>query len=177
MKNAIASVLTAVVQLGYFAIVVQAFVVTPPLKSFAPCACSIIEPAQIKRLLLVNQLPSSEANIIGDTKSENASGSKICRARQSAGPSPVLNNLQVESRLEKLIFEHSAQVELCVKLDANGKVSAAHAESAVLGDGDEKLIAKYVAENWTFRAAANASGNELEGYHAFVLGVHKELLF
>lgn len=177
MEKAKAFILTAVVQLGYFAILVQAFVITPPLKSFRPCACTIIAPTPIKRLTLMSQLSSSQSNTAGEINSANASGPKICGKRQSRNAPPVLQTLKLEPQLENLVFALSAEVDLCIKLDGNGRATKAHAASNALGNADEKLIEQYVIGNWQFRAATQEYQKSLEGDYAFKLGVHEELLW
>jgi hypothetical protein len=176
MEKAKAFILTAVVQLGYLAILVQAFVVTPALKSFRPCACTIIMPTPIKRLTLINQLPSSDTNTFADNGTDTAFGPKICGKNPlSTRAPPVLQTLKLEPYLENLVFDLSAKIDLCVKIDGDGKVARAEATSTELGDADEKLIEIFVVENWRFRAPTQEHQKNLEGDYAFKLGVHEEL--
>jgi hypothetical protein len=169
--------LTAFTQLGYFALLLQAFVIPPPLKSFRPCGCSTYAPTIVKRLILLHQLPTSRAAEEPREKSKIGAGDRFCpMAGQNAAP-PVLNNLQLDSSLEQLLFKHSAQITLCLSLDAQGNVLDAATCSVALSDKDQRLIARYVTQNWKFLPERKAGAGPITGHHRMTLAIHQEAIW
>lgn len=167
--------LSTLAQFGYFAILVQAFVVPPPLKSFRPCGCIIIEPVPIKRLILLNHLPSSQNLTAAHGKANAGVPGKNCGRAQSLHPNPSLKRLELAPVLERLLFSHSSPVELCIELNASGKTVSANVDGASLSEADERLIASYILDNWEFWRPSHHAAAPLAGLYSFTLGVHQEL--
>jgi hypothetical protein len=169
--------LTAAAQLGYAAILLQAFAIPPPLQSFRPCGCTIVAPQNIRRLILFDQLPSSQSGNKADIISKNSQSDKFCPRALSATAPPMLENLYLDGRLEQLLFKHSAQVALCLTLDPQGNVKSATTRSVALGAPDQRLIAEYVTANWKFTPRGGASSALDRGPHRMTLAVHQDLVW
>jgi hypothetical protein len=169
--------LTAIAQLGYAAILLQAFLIPPPLKSFRPCGCTIVGPRYVEQLILLNQRSASETGEKDRGRSKTIKDDKFCPKADLEESPPVLKNLQLEDRLQQLLFKHSAQVALCITLDPKGNVRTARTRSDTLGEGDLSLVGQYVVENWKFMPGPGAVSALDQVPHRMTLAVRQEAVW
>ncbi len=163
--------LTAVVHCGYAAILVQAFVVTPPINSFRPCGCTIYLPEVVKHLTLLNLSPATGSDEVSHADTRTGPGQRICKAGSSDTAAPILTNLHLSPQLEMLIFDGSKRVDLCVTISSAGKVTGANASSLFLSRADERRIEDYIVSNWIFTAAAGKQ--MIAGSYPLIMGVRE----
>lgn len=167
--------LTGFVQIGYFAIMLQAFIVVPSIQYFRPCACTIIPLEPVNRLILQNGLESSQRRPASNVAARSGEGSNFCNTQQSNKSSIFLDNLELSKDLEQLVFNQYEPVKLCLKIDALGRVTDADAMSDSLSSADEILLGKYIAEHWTFTGMSVPTSGTIEGSYSMTLGTHREL--
>jgi hypothetical protein len=173
MQKAKIFAMSSLAQFGYFAILLQAFVIPPPLKQFAPCACTPVLPQYTNKLTLFNQLRSSKAAPFA--VSDESAGANFCGGAPTNAQPIYVDSLELNDSLEQLVFAQSDTIKLCVKLDAAGRAVSVETESASLSRSDERLLANYIAKHWTFTAVSRAGRNNPEGAYSMTLGRHQEL--
>jgi hypothetical protein len=166
--------LSWVAQIGYFAILLQAFVMPPPIEYFGPCGCSIhFEYTQ--RLTLYNNLPSSGTR---STPADKASANTIdpfCSGSPRNRPAIHVSNLALDKSLERLMFKQARPVQLCLTVDDHGAIVSTKAQSESLSAADESLLADYITRNWTVSAALTTTAKPAAGSYSMTLGTMTEM--
>lgn len=175
MKKAGTFLLSSLAHIGYFAILLQAFIVVPPTAYFGPCACTIIGPKLVKRLVVMNLFQGSESRSAHVSNLASGSGHEFCPDTQRANAAIYLNNLGLEASLEKLVFSLEEPVNLCVTINETGDVVSAQADSSSLSSTDERLIADYITDKWSFAGAPAEPTLGIGGTYALTLGAREEL--